>query len=225
MSNEQKRICAERLFDELGSIDDRFIHEADTPYKRKSNTLRRFIIIAVAATLSLSLLMGSLAIGGLAILLFGGDTVGKDQHDDIPDNGVNNEEKEEPSTPSSLDERLNALRGGVYLTSPKEDLKLFDGSIKVVWRYSDEDYCRYTVITKHEATILMNKLKSDRGERFDGNASESMAELWICAGDGRVISPYLDLSAGNVGYGELFEYEPEYEPSDNFSDYLCEIIS
>ena len=66
MTQEEKRICAERLFDEIGLIDDRFITEAASPYApRKNAGLRRFLVAAVSVTLTLCVCVGIFAIGKL----------------------------------------------------------------------------------------------------------------------------------------------------------------
>ena len=227
MSDEKKRIAADRLLDEIGNIDDRFIYEAGTPYRKKGATIRRFVIIAVAATLSLCLLIGSLSIGGLAILFFGDMKLDGTASNSTPDGNVNADVGDSTgNAPASLDERFEALRTSEnHYKSTSEDTIIRDGRVKVIWKYSDEDYYRYAYITDREAMSLVSKLRQNNGKRFEGDPTDTVAQIWICMEDGRIISPYLALSAGNVGYGELFDYLPEYEPSKNFSDYLCEIIS
>ena len=49
--------------------------------------------------------------------------------------------------------------------------------------------------------------------------------VWICYGNGEIVSPQLKNSAGNIGYCELFEYSPEIEPSKEFVDLLDELVN
>lgn len=44
--------------------------------------------------------------------------------------------------------------------------------------------------------------------------------VWVLLGDGSVVTPCLNPSAGNVGAAVLFDYDPERLPSDIFTELL-----
>ena len=126
----------------------------------------------------------------------------------------------------TLGARLDGVREStVSYKVDREKIDLFDGSARIVWKYSDETEYRARELSSDEANKLISSLKSSKGQRVDKTDTEDDVSLWICYGDGRVISPYLELTEGNVGYGEIFDYTPEYEPSQEFSDIICGIIS
>ena len=218
MTQEEKRICAERLFDEIGLIDDRFIAEAASPYAPRERRLglRRFFVIAVSVALAVCVGVGAFAVGKLGQK---GEANAPEADNEIADKG--------DGLPSTLAGRLDAMREDTdTLKVEKTDAVLFSGSPTVIWKYSDENEYRVSYITHTEAEELSLMLRKNRGTRADGNETETKLEgLWISSGDGRVISPYLEQTEGNTGYGEVFEYEPEYEPSEEFSEYLCDVIS
>lgn len=221
MTQEEKRICAERLFDEIGLIDDRFITEAASPYApRKNAGLRRFLVAAVSVTLTLCVCVGIFAIGKL----------GQDKSGNAaPENGEVNDgflaDCVQPT--ATLSGKLDDLRADTEtLKVSAEDVQLFGGAPSVIWKYSDEETYRVSPISRSEAERLSSLLERDKGQRIDRETTESRLDgVWIATGDGRVISPYLERTDGNIGYGELFEYSPEYEPSEEFSEYLCDVIS
>ncbi len=221
MRNKEER--AARLFDEIGLIDDRFIYEAATPYKAKSSRKGIKIFLVLAATLSVlfCMLVGSLVIGSVLIYKV---------VDNIPENEVSNDSVNNSDITAShtLESRLEGVREDTEaLSVSPEELDLFDQSPAVIWKYSDEGTYRVYNLSSAEANELSRLLQSSSGTKYTENASENdtLDGLWISSGDGTVISPYLELSKGNIGYGELFDYSKEYEPSEEFSTYLCEIIS
>ena len=128
---------------------------------------------------------------------------------------------------ATLSGKLDDLRADTEtLKVSAEDVQLFGGAPSVIWKYSDEETYRVSPISRSEAERLSSLLERDKGQRIDRETTESRLDgVWIATGDGRVISPYLERTDGNIGYGELFEYSPEYEPSEEFSEYLCDVIS
>ncbi|MBQ8850110.1 MAG: hypothetical protein IJ011_07260 [Clostridia bacterium] len=230
MTQEEKRICAERLFDEIGQIDERFIAEAATPYARKKKKAmwQKLFIAAVSITLMLSILVGVF----ITSMIIG---IGRDKDDGDGGDfaGIGNSELQDGANnitngeSATLSSRLEGLRYKTEsLRISANDIKLFESTPKIIWKYSDEESYRVRNITEGEAAMLFSKLYEDRGRRIDGGTDESGLDgVWIATGDGLVISPCLEQSAGNTGYGEIFDYVPEYEPSEDFSEYLCDVIS
>lgn len=228
MTQEEKRICAERLFDEIGLIDDRFVFEAATPYvsQKRKGLWQRLLIAAVSVTIVACVGLGLFVVG----MMSGGkgnapendmNIVGTVADDALQDNSDGSE------AVLTLSARLERMKDDTaQLAVSKADIELFGTSPKVIWKYSGEEEYRVSSITEAQANALVEKLSKNSGKRVSESDDKSELEgLWIATGDGRVISPYLELTAGNTGYGELFEYEPEYEPSNDFAEYLCDTIS
>ena len=210
MTQEEKRICAEKLFDEIGLIDDRFITEAVTPYVRKRSFRALRAIAIMAAAVTLTVIKGTIVIG-------------EGVKDEAPmEEDVNNS----MGSAATLSKKLEGMRENTAsLKTERNDIKLFDGTPKIIWKYADEEDYRVRSITERDLNTLTSRLKADKGERIKESTVSELEGVWIATGDGKVISPYLEQTAGNVGYGEIFEYEPEYEPSAGFSEYLCDVIS
>ncbi len=218
MTENEKRIYAQRLFDGIGLIDDRFIAEAQSPYAppRRGGIFKRILISAVSLSLVLCVAVGIFVIGKM------GQKGGADA--DIPNEGIENGEG---SQSTSLSGRLLALRTGTDALRVKEsELRLFESSPSVIWKYTDEEEYRVRRLTSVEVEQLKLLYERDAGSRVsDGETDSGIDGLWIAIGDGRIVSPYLEQTAGNIGYGELFDYAPEYEPSAECSEYLCDVIS
>lgn len=226
MTNDEKRICAQRIFDSIGEIDDRFIAEAATAYVPKRNKIifRSVIIAAASVTLLITVLLSSLAVGMLVSNFFAGD-----------DGGVADEKFENlqgdadmESAVQTLDSRLCHMRDETKsLSVSKESIDLFSGNGLIIWKYSDEENYRVYTLSEKELSDVTDMLDSDEGTPIDPSVpTDSEIEgVWIATGDGRVVSPYLAKAEGNVSYGKIFEYEPEYEPSPEFSELLCDVIS
>ena len=49
--------------------------------------------------------------------------------------------------------------------------------------------------------------------------------MWIVYEDGRVVSPYLKHTQGNVSYGSLFDYSAEVEPNAALVKALHEVLN
>ena len=54
---------------------------------------------------------------------------------------------------------------------------------------------------------------------------DAAVSVWINYGDGRVVTPYLKDTEGNVGYGTLFDYEPEIVPTKDMSKFVNSLVS
>ena len=223
------------LMDAIGSIDDRFIFEAESYERKKSSLpLRKLIIAAVALSLVFTFTL-SLGIG----LMLGSnrDKVDNDfnnapnEDHDGADDGFNNaganDENIKPQPITTLEDTLESVRySSEELKSPFERDMLFDGSTKLIWKYSDEESYRVCTISSASDTKSIRRAlehKKDFSEVSEP-AVDSIDGFWICFGDGLVYTPYLKSSDGNVGYGELFDYEQELEPSKSFATFISEII-
>ena len=230
--NRKKEKFAEYLFDEIGNIDDSIIASAMGAYRpaRKVFNTRRLAIAAVAATLSLSLF----ATVFVSIL----NRAGKDLFESPKNDNVSNSadkddaaDKYEPDMESPTDvattlaTRLESLRDTAKAEKlDKSDIKYFDGYARLIWKYSDEEYYRVCKISASQLQRIQSLISADQGELVNSATESSVEGIWISLGDGKVISPCLLSSEGNVGYGSIFDYTAEVEPSDAVSGFICDII-
>ena len=235
MRDQKYNKDSELLLEAIGEIDDRFIFEAESYERKKSSLpLRKLIIAAVALSLVFTFTL-SLGIG----LMLGSnrDKVDNDsagapnEEQDGADGGFNNaganDENIKPQPITTLEDTLESVRySSEELKSPFERDMLFDGSTKLIWKYSDEESYRVCTISSASDTKSIQRAlehKKDFSEVSEP-AVDSIDGFWICFGNGLVYTPYLKSSDGNVGYGELFDYEQELEPSKSFATFISEII-
>ena len=230
--NRKKEEFAEYLFDEIGNIDDSIIASAMGAYRpaRKVFNTRKLAIAAVAATLSLSLF----ATVFVSILNRAGKDYFESPKNDNVSNSADNDDaadKYEPDMESPTDvattlaTRLESLRDTAKAEKlGKNDIKYFDGYARLIWKYSDEEYYRVCKISASQLQRIQSLISADQGELVNSAAESSVDGIWISLGDGKVISPCLLSSEGNVGYGSIFDYTAEVEPSDAVSGFICDII-
>ena len=228
MRDQKYNKDSELLLEAIGEIDDRFIFEAESYERKKSSLpLRKLIIAAVALSLVFTFTL-SLGIG----LMLGSnrdkldnDSVGTPNEDqDSADGNV----KPGVQPIVTLSDTLHSVKFSSegFSTTFERDM-LFDGSTKLIWKYSDEESYRVCTISSNSDAKQLRKQLEDKNGFKDVSepAVDSIDGFWICFGDGLVYTPYLKSSDGNVGYGELFDYEQELEPSKSFATFIREIIN
>ena len=222
MTNWDKARLADYLFDEIGGIRDDFVAEAERPYERKARalSLRRMVVVGVSLTLTLTAVLG---------VWIGNRMAGRDEAADEIGNAAVTQQSGATTAPAGISLRLQELREATEdCVTPKEKVELFSGTAQIVWKYADEDTYRVRRLSAAETDRLLPLLNRQEnatpvsGEASDGNTVEG---IWITLGDGRVISPCLEASKGTVGYGELFDYEPEIEPTDELTELICDVLS
>ena len=168
-------------------------------------------------TLVGTLLLSTLAMSFGAILL--GDWLFGSQ--DQPQSPENQEQPEIYSIAkmeSVLENKQTAL-------SPvkAKNVPLFTGSAQLIWTDGESDeYYRVSLSEQELASLLylMQERQVDLGE----DSEIPSYKIWISIGDGMVISPYLKADPGNTGHGELFDYDPELEMSDDLAEYIAYYI-
>lgn len=194
---------AKRLFDSIGTIDDSLIAEAQNApvFKQKGFSLKHLVPVAVAACVAIFIGAGALGAVLLPFVFNGADKV------------------EQPPTLESV---LNsASQGGAATYCKKEDINLFSGKAGVVWESDNGDgYYLLELSSERELSELKGRLHSGAQEIDAETARGIESRIWVCFGDGTVVSPHLKASAGNVGYGELFDYSPEVIPSNGFVAFI-----
>lgn len=209
--NEQRINKADRLFDAIGQLDDRMIAEASLPPKKKSFSFYRVVTV----TASFLVCVGILA--GASVMLSRG---GLDAENEAPDMAE--------TVSLSLADSLMLKRGSAsVLKVAADDLDLFGGKMSIIFKFSDEsDYRVVSVSSLRAAELKKELLRDDEGKKLSPEESSAVpVSLWVCDGAGEVMSPYLEKSEGNVGYGRLFEYSPEIEPSEDLSELIIDLIS
>ena len=205
---------AERLFDVIGMIDDSIIAECQEPnvsaYKRLGTSLRfrRFVSVCVSLAVICASLSAVLVISKLSNKK--ADTAPNDN--DKGDGGVSDQNYE-----YRFDTTLkNAVSSSNTERCSLNEINFFDGEINLIW--TDENTDGYYVLTLEESQEYIEESLKKGYSQMSANTSESESigyTVWISYGNGKVVSPELKFSKGNVGYGELFEYSPEVVPGEN----------
>ncbi|MBQ5633870.1 MAG: hypothetical protein IIV11_03205 [Clostridia bacterium] len=236
MRDQKYNKDSELLLEAIGEIDDRFIFEAESYERKKSSLpLRKLIIAAVALSLVFTFTL-SLGIGlmlGSSRDKVDNDSAGAPNEDqDGADGNFGDADADDNIKPGvqpivTLSDTLHSVKFSSegFSTTFERDM-LFDGSTKLIWKYSDEESYRVCTISSASDTKSIQRAlehKKDFSEVSEP-AVDSIDGFWICFGDGLVYTPYLKSSDGNVGYGELFDYEQELEPSKSFATFISEII-
>lgn len=217
MNTEMKK--AEYLLDEIGLIDDGIIAEAmmalSTSVKR-SFSLKKFVAVSAAAAVMVTVMLGTLVIGSLRENESGAnDIAGTTDSGDLTQSLTLSETLLMAEASEASSSYASAL-----------DVDLFDGQKKIVWQSADGgEYYSLDVVGSSESARLEKALSITYGRAQNVTSDKDEAKLWICYGDGTVVSPYIKAGSGNVGYGELFDYSAEIIPSDNFKDLIELLIS
>ena len=197
-----------RLYDEIGGVDERFLQEAATYRARRKAPTWRVALIAAVLALVGALLLGTLAMSvGVAIL--GG--ILHDALNQAPQAPEQNEEEPVSYTIASMEQTL-AQRQGYMQPTDAEGIELFDGSAQLIWTDSESgEYYRVRLSDSELGNLLYLMQKNPKDISVD--SEQPAYRIWICFGDGTVVSPYLKANAGNAGHGQLFDYDPELELS------------
>ena len=200
--------------------------------------VRKAVIIALAAALSLTLILG---------IIVANREKSDGDYNSSPDinNGQNfggnsNDNVSDPLPPpsdedSSYGESVTAqsLSANLYYMKEmdnadrisEEDIKFFDGCARLIWKFSDEEFFRVCPISSYQLREIQKAIDDGKNGTFPPDRYSSKLEgFWISLGDGKIISPFLISSDGNTGYNKLFSYDAEIEPSEHLTNYICNII-
>lgn len=200
-----------RLYEEIGGVSERYLQEASNYRPQKRYGLWRVALIAAAVSLVVAMVLGTLALSMGLILL------GLPDHE--PEQPAQQPEyKTVAAMESAMQERQGTLPG-----LESEELAYFDGAYKLIWCESGSDAYYSVSLSEGELGYLLALMQSPR-EAFTERSEQPDMQLWICLGDGVVISPYLKNTAGNTGHGEVFDYHPELEMSPALTAYIAECV-
>ena len=211
MNRKDRKARAERLSDAIGGIDDRYLDEA-MHWAGSSLSVRRrpraHLLLPAAAALVLVL-----ALAGTAVLTM-------QRKDDTPSNSAPGQSAGSHGQ-AALDSLLLSCTGSnaftpVGVSGPD----FFDGTVRLVVenRQTGERFVSRP-LTDTEQRLLRAEFAVS-GTPVDAGEPEPDCLVWVLLGDGTVVSPCLNPSAGNVGAAVLFDYSPERLPSDIFTDLL-----
>ncbi|MBQ7378575.1 MAG: hypothetical protein IJW70_02705 [Clostridia bacterium] len=198
-----------RLYDEIGGVNERYLQEAATYRVRRKTPAWRTLLIAAALILVGALVLGTVSASTGIILL--GRLLDNNQSEapDAPD--VN--QPVQNYTLANMEQTL-AHKAENMLPTGADAIKLFDGQARLIWTDGESDaYYSVTLYGEELGNILY--LMQAQQVDIDEDSEQPSYKVWICFGDGTVISPYLKNDAGNTGHGELFDYDPELELSED----------
>ncbi|GEM_PF-2084198 len=197
--NTSKQQRTEQLLDAIGTLEDGILASALALTKKKSRRSVIGISASVAACLVACILIAAVI---------------RMRPTPLP---------EDTATPATLSEVLRIAETSEAVERLSEsELMLRDGQSRLIWQETgDEDYC-VLPLSNAQANSLHTAAQqpTDRIEPI-----HISVRVWLVMSDGRVITPYLYPSHGNVGYGTLFDYEPECTPSNVLTDTVYEIVS
>ncbi len=207
------------LIDALGMIDDKLIADAQSPDRVLSNikAKRRFLQTgAIAACVALAVM------GGGVLLSIDPPSSSPSKENSanettsgISDNLIQSEEKQESDTLTAL--LTEAERSPLSHSVSVDDIDFYDGNMSLVWRERGEESVHMLAVSKENQSALQKSIEAVGAVQLTAEEAEQIRyEIWICMGDGRVLSPQLKYSKGNIGHASLFEYAPEQEPTEQF---------
>lgn len=210
--NNKNMKKAEYLFSEIGEIDPRLLDEAVSYKPKKSFSYMRIAIAACVAVIFTVTVLNAV----LDTPLF--DSVGGNM------NGVEAQtpvgERDELDADDGMSEMLTldalladkGMSGYETQALSADTLPYFDGQTHIVWQRSGENgYYVSAALTAAEISALEQVLGV--GDEVGDSSPDTEYMVWILCGDGKVVSPYLKESAGNVGVG-VFDYDPEIIPDE-----------
>ncbi len=211
---EQKRKNNDALFDALGYIDDAIIANAETP-TRALATLRakRRALQSCAIAACITLVVSG---GGIIYKL-------SIPNSDAPNDTPSFTDKEEEKTLFGM--LGSAIRLGKATSVSSEQINFFDGEMKIVWREKNDGSLYMLQVNQQSRTNLEKSLRLSAKQLTPSDSEKVEYDIWVCMGDGRVVSPQLKYSEGNIGYASLFSYSPEQEPSEMFSKTVSDLIN
>lgn len=226
---KNKRRSATTLFDSLGSIDDRYIAEAQsyrgaaehharvlsTPRSRRMTMVAAIAALLIITVCALPLAMrndrdGINAPGdGMSTSANGAD----DRVTSGPDNASepNSDDPFDISPPDSIQKSAMStlLRECAAVHEPIQSLPdLSDGQTRLIWSCDGQLYA--VTLNSSECDRLLSSMREGSGSRPIRHSEQ----LWLCLGNGDVLSPELLPSSGNIGRFAIFDYSAELEPDE-----------
>lgn len=226
MMSERFPLTCETLTRSIGEISDSYVQEAISYRPASKRKLPLFPLVAALVLVAALALNGTL-LSTLFRKLSSKDTAPGFQQELYPSIRT---EADLVSFPVnlSLQQSLSLSTGTLsFDTAPSFPT---DGTVRIVWKAAG-DSSRYEAIelsTASAALRLENALSQTPAARVSPDAASENAlpvSLWIVLSDGSVVTPYLESSPGNTGYGSLYDYSPEVIPAEAFAELLRSLIA
>ena len=202
--------AAEYLFDEIGGIDDSYIAAAMSARPVRARRPSRIAVLAAAAVLVMAMVVA-------LPMSFVTDKDGADNVAELDElekpistDPSADDAEQKPDvieSPFELDSLLSNTPDSFNMGGEPD---LFDGTPRLLWQTVDGVLCG---VNLSAAELEHLNREQGKGKQVGDAAMEAEVMVWISYGNGLVVSPYLEDSPGNVGYGELFDYSPEIIPS------------
>ena len=203
MNTKQQK--AEFLLSEIGNIDDVFVAEPLEVKAPSAVRRRRAWLISLSAAAAAACLALVSVLWFRAFLL-----------------PLISQFTSRPETKDSMIEALQSITPSATVSDPSE-LDFF-GEPCLVWQL--EEGGEYNVVTLTGTQSEHLSYMSGGGDVYSYTVYSgelTPAGVWILAGDGTAVSPYLEPSGGNVGYNELMEYSPEIIPQGSYAEYVSRL--
>lgn len=202
-----------RLYEEIGGVSERYLQQAASYCARRRTPAWRVVLIAAALTLTAALVLGTVAMS-LGIALIGWLL------DGTPDPG--------PVDPPALSELAEmeatlAERQTDLRAMSADEIGYFAGYYTLIWSENGSDEYYFVRLSGEEMSHMLYLMQRDRTE-FTKDSEQPSMQIWLCMSDGLVVSPYLKNSAGNASYGEVFDYDPELELSDELAEFIVRCV-
>ena len=186
MKKEDK---ARFLFEEFGNIDDDLLYESSgrplTVLKTKRKKRRRVVILAAAVVAVASILLVS--------------TIAANRSGSAP-----TDDETPSSAPETYGQDPSTLHGLLPLDEQAQRDAIFGGKPVIFYTRGDEVYAQ--TIDVEDFTQLVSCVRSDT---TPVQGARARRKVWVGDGKGRVFSPMLRFSKGNIAVGALFSYEQE----------------
>ncbi|MBQ8432522.1 MAG: hypothetical protein IJX28_06525 [Clostridia bacterium] len=195
------------LFDEIGGISDVLVAEAMAYRPKRRSMMPKYL--AVAASLLVCCILF------VTLLLPAKNNAG--QESNSSGDGAPYVSLDAMLTNASAELRYTEL-------SSREELNFFGKQAYLVWQEEGSDtLCVSRPLTYGELQRLTRA--ATEGTSVGEEEVSLQYRVWILCGDGTVITPYLQQTAGTVGYGELFDYDPELYPSQSFTTLVSDLLT
>lgn len=206
-----------RLYEEIGGVDERYLQEAAGYRARKKAPVWRAVLIAAALMMACVVLLTAVS-AGVAI---GAILDALRQEPDSPSHPV---EDSQDLTPLEQMELTMQTAEEYLLQHSADELALFDESPRLIWNEQGSDAYYSVYLSERELDTLLGLMQSKRRTEYTADSEQPQYNVWLSFGNGVVVSPYLKNTPGNTGHGEVFDYDPELEMSDDIAKCIVRYI-
>ncbi len=203
-----------RLYEEIGGVSERYLQQAASYRARRRTPAWRVVLIAAALILTVALVLGTLAMS-LGIALIGWLLNGTPEPGPDVEPPALSELAQMEATLAEQQSGLQAMRA--------DEIGYFEEYYTLIWSENGSDEYYSVRLSGEEMSHMLYLMQSDRTE-FTKDSEQPGMQIWLCMRDGLVISPYLKNSAGNASCGEVFDYDPELELSDELAEFIVRCV-